>query len=442
MTAQDWIRKKRDGGELSGREVRDFINAIVEGGVSTAQAAAMLMAMFIRGMSRAETVALTDAMLRSGEVLDLKGIPGRKVDKHSTGGVGDKISLVLAPLVAAAGVPVPMISGRGLGHTGGTLDKLEAIPGFSVDMTAEAFARQVEREGFAIIGQSRAVAPADKILYALRDATATVESLPLICASILSKKLAEGIDALVLDVKFGRGAFMEAVEDARDLGQALVDISAGMGVPATALLTDMNDPLGRTVGNALEVKETFECLEGRGSADLIELTFALGVEMLAAAGIGESARDRGERLRQALDSGQALERFERFILAQGGDPTALRDGAHGLPHARTVLPVHGPADAEGFIRSVDARKIGRAAMMLGAGRRREGDSIDPAVGVSDLLQRGEFVGPRDVLCRLHINDDRGREGAVRLCREAFTIGKDQPASRAMVLERLQSGSFA
>ncbi len=439
MTAQDWIRKKRDGGELTPDEIKGFVTAVVEGGVSDAQAAAMLMAMFIRGMNRAETVALTDAMLRSGEVLDLSGIAGRKVDKHSTGGVGDKVSLVLAPLVAAAGVPVPMISGRGLGHTGGTLDKLEAVPGFSVEMTAESFARQVEREGFAIIGQSRSVAPADKILYALRDATATVESLPLICASILSKKLAEGIDALVLDVKFGRGAFMEAVDDARELGQALVDISAGMGVPATALLTDMNDPLGRTVGNALEVAETVDCLEGEGPSDLMEVTMALGVEMLGAAGIGDSAADRRARLDDALASGRARERFDRFIAAQGGRPEALRDGARGLPHARTVIPVHAPSDAEGYIRDVDARKIGRAAMMLGAGRKRDGDSIDPAVGVSDLRKRGEPVGPRAVLCQLHINDDHGRETAVRLCREAFSIGPDKPTPAPMVLERLEPG---
>ncbi|MCC5806715.1 MAG: thymidine phosphorylase [Opitutales bacterium] len=437
MTAQDWIRKKRDGGELSPDEIKDFVAAVVEGGVSDAQAAAMLMAMFIRGMNRAETVALTKAMLRSGEVLDLSGVPGCKVDKHSTGGVGDKVSLVLAPLVAAAGVPVPMISGRGLGHTGGTLDKLEAVPGFSVDLAADAFARQVEREGLAIIGQSRAIAPADKILYALRDATATVECLPLICASILSKKLAEGIDALVLDVKFGRGAFMEAVDDARELGQALVDISAGMGVPATALLTDMNDPLGRAVGNALEVVETVDCLEGEGPSDLMEVTMALGVEMLAAAGMGESEEDRRGRLREALDSGRARERFDRFIAAQGGKPEALRDGARGLPHAHTVLPVHAPADAAGYIKDVDARKIGRAAMILGAGRKRDGDTIDPAVGVSDLRKRGEPVGARDVLCHLHINDDHGREEAVRLCRAAFRFVSDKPESRSMVLERLQ-----
>ncbi len=439
MTAQDWIRKKRDGGELAAEEIRAFVHAVVEGGVSDAQAAAMLMAMFIRGMNRAETVALTEAMLRSGEVLDLSAIPGRKVDKHSTGGVGDKVSLVLAPLVAAAGVPVPMISGRGLGHTGGTLDKLEAVPGFSVELTAEAFARQVEREGLAIIGQSRAVAPADKILYALRDATATVESLPLICASILSKKLAEGIDSLVLDVKFGRGAFMEAADDARALGQALVDISAGMGVPATALLTDMNDPLGRSVGNALEIAETVDCLEGKGPSDLMEVTMALGVEMLAAAMIGDTEEERRSILQEALDSGRARERFDRFIAAQGGKPEALQRGAQGLPHARTVLPVHAPADADGFILDVDARKIARAAMILGAGRRRDGDSIDPAVGVSDLRKRGEPVGPRAVLCQLHINDDRGRGEAVHLCREAFRFGPARPDPRPMVLERLRPG---
>ncbi|HEY9247487.1 MAG TPA: thymidine phosphorylase, partial [Rariglobus sp.] len=313
------IARKRDGHALSSEEIAAFVRGATDGSWADYQLSAMLMAIFVRGMTTAETVALTDAMMKSGVIADLSSVKAPKVDKHSTGGVGDKISIHLAPMIAACGVAVPMISGRGLGHTGGTLDKLEAIPGFRVGLSLEEYRERVETVGCALIGQTKDLAPADKKLYALRDVTATVECLPLICASIMCKKLAEGIDALVLDVKFGGGAFMKKKEDARALAQAMVDIGNAMGKPTRALLTAMDQPLGRAVGNALEVAESVACLKGEGPADLMEVTYALGAEMLCLAKVAQDAKEARARLEAVVANGAALGKFREIVAAQGGD---------------------------------------------------------------------------------------------------------------------------
>ncbi|MCC5840896.1 MAG: thymidine phosphorylase [Opitutales bacterium] len=437
LTPQDLIRCKRDGERLTNDQMAEFVEGVTSGRFSEGQIAAMLMAMYLKGLSMEETCSLTHAMLHSGDVLDLSTVPGCKVDKHSTGGVGDKISLILAPWVAAAGVPVPMISGRGLGHTGGTLDKLEAIPGFRTDLSAERFRKQVESVGLAIIGQSERLAPADRILYALRDATATVENLSLICASILSKKLAEGIDALVLDVKFGRGAFMKEMPAARQLAQALVDISRGMGKPTSALLTAMEEPLGHTAGNGVEVAETVACLRGEGPADVMEVTRALALEMLRMAEIESDDAGRLALLEQVLGSGAALERFQRFVVAQGGDGSVADHPEKALPPARVCLEVRAPQSAgAGFVHGVDALAIGRAAVVLGAGRKRNGDAVDPAAGVSSIIKAGTPVRPGDLLCRLHASNEAAAEAARDLCLEGIVFSDVIPAKIPLIAERI------
>jgi len=427
FTPYELIHRKRDGGRLSPAEIEWFISAYTAGEIPDYQAAALLMAVFFRGLDEEELAAWTRAMLESGAVLDLSAIPGPKVDKHSTGGVGDKVSLALGPLVAACGVTVPMIAGRGLGHTGGTLDKLEAIPGLRVDLGVEAFRRQLVECGVAIIGQTREIAPADRKLYALRDATATVESIPLIASSILSKKLAEGCEALVLDVKVGKGAFMKNVEDARRLAHTMIGIGRSMGRPVTALLTDMNQPLGRAVGNAVETREAMELLRGEGPADLRALTVELGAEMLVLGGVAHGVEEGRARIEAAIASGHGMERFERMVRAQGGDLSRL-------PEADRVVPVLAPRD--GFVQAIDAQEVGLAAMALGAGRRRKEDSIDPAVGfvlakkVGDPVERGEPLG------FAHLRDRPGSEGPLhRFCR-AFTIGDEAPAIGPLILERI------
>jgi len=395
---QSIIARKRDGGALSRDEIAAFVAGAARGGWSDDQCAALLMAIFLRGLNPEETAALTELMMRSGAVADLRGIPGVKVDKHSTGGVGDKVSLVLAPLVAACGVTVPMMSGRGLGHTGGTLDKLEAIPGFRVGLGLDAYAAQLRKIGVAMIGQTGELAPADRRLYALRDATATVESIPLICASIMSKKLAEGIDALVLDVKFGRGAFMKERARARELAIALVAIGKAMGKPTRALLTSMDQPLGRAVGNAVEVVESIEALKGRGPADLMEVTFALGGHMLLLAGVAANPAAARARLQQAIADGSALRKFRDLVAAQGGDAAVIDDYAR-LPRAPVERPV--PAPVSGFIADVDPLAIARGAWRLGAGRAHAADAINPAVGITHLIKIGEAVSAGDRLCTVH-----------------------------------------
>jgi pyrimidine-nucleoside phosphorylase len=384
-------------------------------------------------MDDAETVALTRAMLQSGDVLDLGDVPGIKVDKHSTGGVGDKVSIALAPLVAACGVPVPMVSGRGLGHTGGTLDKLEAIPGFSVSLDVDAFRRVVREVGTCMIGQTDRIAPADKRIYALRDVTATVESIPLIVASILSKKLAEGIDALVLDVKVGRGAFMKTEARARELAEALVRVGTAAGKRVVALLTDMSAPLGRAVGNALETREAIEILHGRGRADLVACTVALGSEMLQLGGVAATDALARERLHAAIGSGRELEVMERMVAAQGGDPRVV-----GAPERLALAPVVVPIEAEtgGFVTAIDALEMGLAGVAMGAGRTRADQAVDPAVGIELAVARGDRVERGSVLARLFVRKPEDAEAVHGRVRGAFTLGERAEPTPSLVLGRI------
>ncbi|WP_437680410.1 thymidine phosphorylase [Sorangium sp. So ce131] len=432
-TLVELVARKRDGGRLSDDEIARLVRAHSDGELADYQMSALLMAIFFRGMDDAETVALTRAMLHSGDVLDLSSVPGRKVDKHSTGGVGDKVSLCLAPLVAACGVPVPMVSGRGLGHTGGTLDKLEAIPGFDVSLDAGAFARIVREVGTCMIGQTERIAPADKRIYALRDVTATVESIPLIVASILSKKLAEGIDALVLDVKVGRGAFMKTLEDARALATALVRVGTAAGKRVTALLTDMSAPLGRTVGNALETREAIEVLRGGGPADLVACTLALGEEMLIAGGAADTAEAARAKLEAAIASGAAAEVLARMIAAQKGDPAVVEDAGR-LPRAPVVVDV--AAEDEGAVVAVDPLEIGLTAVALGAGRTRADQRVDPAVGIELAAARGDRVGRGAPLARIHARRPEDARAAAGRVRAAFQLGPQPAAAPPLVLERI------
>jgi len=431
--AEAIIRIKRDGGELNRDQIEAFVSGLVRGDFADYQATALLMAIVLRGMSAAETACLTEAMMRSGKVYDLGEIGRPKVDKHSTGGVGDKVSLILAPLAASAGLCVPMMSGRGLGHTGGTLDKLEAIPGFSVDLDEAAFRAQLASIHQAMIGQSEDVAPADRVLYALRDVTATVESIPLICSSILSKKMAEGIDALVLDVKCGSGAFMRTENDARELARALVDIARTMGRKTSALITRMDEPLGSAVGNALEVEEAIACLRGEGPADLMEVTYALTAEMMRLGGLAERGGDALAALQAKVADGSALAAFRELIEAQGGDGRVL-DDPERLPRAAFVDSLR--AGSAGYVGRMDARLIGEAAHLLGAGRNRAEDAVDPAAGIRVLGKAGDEVGDDDVLFEIHANDPVRIDSALDKLDEAFEIVKERPAGPALILDRL------
>jgi pyrimidine-nucleoside phosphorylase len=426
------IRRKRDNGILDADEIHEIIERYTDGELPDYQMSALLMAIFFHGLHRDELAAWTDAMLHSGEVLDLKDIVGIKVDKHSTGGVGDKISLCLAPAVAACGVPVPMISGRGLGHTGGTLDKLEAIPGFNISQTMNRSRELLGEHGLFLIGQTKELAPADRKLYALRDVTGTVESIPLIASSIMSKKLAEGIDGLVLDVKVGTGAFMDTLDSARELARTLVGIGEAGGKKVRALLTNMDQPLGYTVGNALEVAEAIDVLRGKGPADITALTVALGAEMLVLGGVADS-RDTGEAMvRQALDDGQALTKFKDIIEAQGGDSRVCDDPSL-LPMSATQL--HIPAVLEGYIVAIHPRMVAQAALEVGAGRRRKEDSIDPATGVVLLGKVGDRVEVGDTAFVLHHNG-RGVDVARELLTKAFEVSTSAPAASELIIERM------
>ena len=393
----DIIRKKRDGLELSDHEIGACIDGIVSGSVPDYQISAFLMAVYFQDMSESETVALTDAMMHSGEVLDLSQIPGPKIDKHSTGGVGDKVSIVLAPLAASLGIKVPMISGRGLGHTGGTLDKLEAIPGFRVDLSVHEFLRNVGDIGECIAGQTAEMAPADGKMYALRDVTATVDSIPLIAASIMSKKLAEGADGLVLDVKTGNGAFMDDLGSAVKLAETMVDIGAGLGRRMAALVTDMSQPVGRMVGNAAEIAECVETLQGRGPDDLVELVVALASKMAA---LAEMDLGRSQIL-SALSDGRAFEKFKLMVERQGGDVSAVENLLEvGVsPHAETVA-----SSRTGWVTAIDTRQVGVAAMALGAGRRQAGAAIDHSVGLEVLAKLGDRVEPGQPLVKVSYRD--------------------------------------
>ena len=432
MRAVDIIRKKRDGGILSADELEFMVAGIASGEVADYQWSALLMAVLWRGMDGHETAALTVAMMRSGSVVDLSAIPGRKVDKHSTGGVGDKTSLILAPIAAACGVPVPMVSGRGLGHTGGTLDKLEAIPGFNVHLNLYQYKQVLTRCGLVLIGQTAEIAPADKRLYALRDATATVESIPLIAASIMSKKLAEGIDALVLDVKTGDGAFMQALDDSRALAAAMVGIGRSMGKQMVALITRMDQPLGQAVGNALEVIESVGCLKGEGPADLTDLSVELAAEMVVCAGKASSIEEARSLCRSTIADGSAFEAFRKVVGAQGGDVVSLDDFSR-LP--TSVRRIEIKSMRSGVVRRLAARPIGHASMLLGAGRARVDSIINPAVGVYLNKKVGDDVSTGEVLCVVHADDD-GVAEAMSLIADAYEVGDGPVQVPALIVERL------
>jgi pyrimidine-nucleoside phosphorylase len=426
------IARKRDGGELEDKEIERLVNAFTSGELADYQMSAWLMAAYLRGMTTRETVALTRAMLQSGQTVDLSAVAGVKVDKHSTGGVGDKVSICLAPLVAACGVKVPMISGRGLGHTGGTLDKLEAIPGFRTDLSVLDFARITDEVGACMIGPTSEIAPADKRMYALRDVTATVESIPLIVASILSKKLAEGIDGLVLDVKVGRGAFMRDARTARELAETLVRVGTGEGKRVAALLTDMSAPLGNAIGNANETREAILLLHGQGPPDLKDCTMALGVEMLLLAGRAHDAPSARALLDEALGSGKALRVLERMVTAQGGDARAVSDPQR-LEVARSV-PVL--AAESGFVVAIDAFELGLVAVALGAGRTRADQRVDPAVGLSIEAKPGARVAPGEALAHIHVRDPRSADAVHGRVLRAFQLSDAPRAGGPLILARV------
>jgi pyrimidine-nucleoside phosphorylase len=429
MRIVDLIRHKRDGGVLDSPDIDAFVTAVTDGTLPDYQTASLLMAICIRGMTAEETAALTDAMVRSGVRVTYPDVAGVPVDKHSTGGVGDKTSLILAPLAAACGAIVPMMSGRGLGHTGGTLDKLEAIPGFRTALSLEDLRRAVGTIGCAMIGQTAEIAPADRRLYALRDVTGTVESIPLISASIMSKKIAEGIGGLVLDVKTGDGAFMKTEEDSRALAQSLVAIGEASGVRTEALITRMDAPLGRAVGNASEVIESLETLKGRGPKDLETLSVLLAARMLVVAGIEREEAAAEARVRGVLASGEGLERFREVIAHQGGDPRVVDDYAR-LPAA----PDHADVTAarDGFVHALRAEMVGRAAVALGAGRSRLEDVIDPGVGIEVAARPGDRVTAGDLVLRIRHRAGRGLEEARTLLSRAIAIS-DTPAPAAPIL---------
>ena len=430
MRAVDIITNKRDGRALTRDEIRMFVSGVTDGSFPDYQASALLMAIVLRGMNADETACLTDAMVHSGIRVDLSDISGIKVDKHSTGGVGDKTSLVLAPLAAACGVPVPMMSGRGLGHTGGTLDKLEAIPGFRVNLSLDEMKRALRTTGCAMIGQTAQIAPADKKLYALRDVTATVESIPLISASIMSKKIAEGIDALVLDVKTGSGAFMKTEADSRRLAESLVSIGKASGVRTRAIITDMDSPLGLAVGNALEVIECLDVLKGNGPSDLVEISVELTARVLM---LGQVARDRSDaerRVRDAIGSGAGLERFRQIVETQGGDPRIV-DEYDRLPHVADRHVIVAPR--AGYVARIDAERVGRGSVLLGAGRNRVEDPVDFAVGVVLKAKPGDEVRSGAPLLDVHYRDRRTLEAAVALLDRAVTIADERPVGRPLIV---------
>jgi pyrimidine-nucleoside phosphorylase len=429
VRAVDLIQRKRDGHELAPADIAAFIEDYTRGAIPDYQASAFAMAVYFKGMTAAETVALTRAMMETGEVLDLRDLPGPKVDKHSTGGVGDKTSLILAPLAAACGVFVPMISGRGLGHTGGTLDKLEAIPGFRVGLTLEEFRGVLRKSRLGLIGQTPEIAPADRRLYALRDVTSTVESRPLIAASIMSKKMAEGIDALILDVKTGDGAFMKSFEDSKALAQAMVEIGRGMGKKVAALITGMDQPLGRAVGNALEVAESVETLRGRGPKDLEDLSVELAAWMLSLAGAAPALDAARDRVRDALRSGAGLAKLRELIELQGGDPGVVEDPSR-LPAARETVDL--PAAATGRVAGIACRAVGQAAMLLGAGRETVDSRIDPAVGLLLHKKVGDPVESGEPILTLHVNDRRRLDESLELLKGAIRIAPEAAAPGPLI----------
>ena len=434
MRAVDIIRKKRDGQKLTPEEIKFFVDGFVKGTIPDYQMAAFLMAVYFRSMEFDEAVELTKVMMESGRTIDLSDIDKPKIDKHSTGGVGDKISLPLAPLVASCGVAVPMISGRALGHTGGTLDKLESIPGFRTDLSPEEFHDAVKNVGVAIIGQTEDIVPADKRMYALRDVTATVESIPLISSSIMSKKLAEGIDGLVLDVKTGSGAFMRRYEDAKELAITMVEIGKGMGRKVRALITNMDQPLGHAVGNAVEVKESVDVLLGKGPDDVRELTIELGAHMLVLAGIDKDIASAKGRLMQALSTGRAYKKWVEMVRNQGGDPDAILDPKF----VETKYVENVEAEFDGFIASFDTLQVGLAASILGAGRAKADDLIDHKVGIIVLKKVGQLVRKGEPVFEVRGNDLERMRMAIEMLKTSFELTSKEPTeSQPLVFEVIE-----
>jgi thymidine phosphorylase len=432
---QEIIRKKRDGGALSAGEIGAFVAGLTSGHFTEGQAAAFAMAVFFNGMSREETVALTRAMAESGTRLSWRDLDGPVLDKHSTGGVGDKVSLIVAPVVAACGAFVPKISGRGLGHTGGTLDKLNSIPGYDTAPELARLRAAVDAAGCAIVGQTKDLAPADKRLYAIRDVTATVESIPLLVSSILSKKLAAGVDALVLDVKAGSGAFLPSFEQSRELARTLVEVANGAGLRCSALLTDMNQCLGRTAGNALEVREAIDVLRGESTdSRLREVTLALAAELLVIGGLMQEDAAAGAVAR-ALDSGEAAERFARMVVALGGPGDLLETPERHLPEAPVREAMH--LERSGFVAAIDARALGLAVVGLGGGRRRVTDRVDPRVGLAEVRGIGEEVGPEAPFAIVHAATEADAAAAAELLRTAVEVAPSRPATVSpTVIERV------
>lgn len=421
MRMYDIIEKKRDGNALTKEEIIFFINGYTNGKIPEYQVSALLMAIYFQGMTAEESAALTMAMVHSGATLDLSDIAGIKVDKHSTGGVGDTTTLMLIPLVASVGVPVPKMSGRGLGHTGGTIDKLEAIEGFHVEISEEKFRQLVNENGLSIIGQSDELAPADKLLYGLRDVTATVNSIPLIASSIMSKKIASGADKIVLDVKVGKGAFMKEFADAQALARTMVEIGNSVGKETVALITNMDEPLGNAIGNALEVREAITTLQGEGPRDMTELVLELGAQMTVLGGKAETIAEAKALLRTNLTNGKAIDYFKRFIEAQGGNPAVI-DNVDLLPQARYTYDIK--AKEAGYVSEITAHELGRAAMLLGAGRRTTEDTIDLAVGLYLHKKIGDQVQEGDVLCTIYAND-KNMSDIHMLIEENIIISKEQ-----------------
>ena len=438
----DLIVRKRDGDALSTDAIKRLIDAYTDGDVPDYQMSAFLMAAFLNGLDADEAAAFTDAMLHSGTVLDLSATGGTKVDKHSTGGVGDKVSLILAPIVASCGVPVPMVSGRGLGHTGGTLDKLESIPGFRTDLSMSEYKQQLDDIGIVLIGQTAEMAPADRKLYALRDVTGTVESIPLIAASIMSKKLAEGIDALVLDVKCGRGAFMKTEADARQLAETLVGIGEQHDVPTVALMTRMDAPLGRAAGNWPEVEESIRCLHGEmDDSDLMQVTYALAGEMLHLGDEADTPEAGRTQARRAVASGQALEMLRTLVEAQDGDVSVIDDPA-SRPTSEPVATVEAPDDAEGVVTDLDALAIGYCTVDLGAGRRTKEDTVDSTAGISALKKPGDSVQPGDALAHLHTQRTDQIEAFKQQVIDAYSFGEAAPEAANPLMDRYAEGGWA
>ena len=431
MRTVDLIQRKRDGEELAPEEIEFLVEGYTNGDIPDYQMSSFLMAVFFSGMSDREVSRLTECMLRSGDTVDLSSIPGVKVDKHSTGGVGDKTSLIVAPLAAAAGVVVPMMSGRALGHTGGTLDKLESIPGFRTSLTAEEFEKQLSEIGLCFIGQTDRLAPADRKLYALRDVTATVESIPLISSSIMSKKLAEGVDALVLDVKVGSGAFMKKQVDARRLAQMMQGIGRRLDKKVVALITDMSQPLGYAVGNALEVMEASQTLQNAGPTDLTKLSIELAARMIFLGKKAASLEEARRLAEEKLVDGSGYKKFKQVVAAQGGNPQAL-DKFELLPNATGMREVASPRG--GYVSSINAEDIGAASNMIGAGRDKKEDAIDPAVGIILEVKAGEKVDAGSVLCRLYYTKEDRVEEAAEMVEDAFRISAQKPEERELILE--------